>query len=162
MKDFGEVHYCLGLQVIRNRENKTIHLSQQKYIENILERFNMKICKPSFTPMEANVKLSRDMCPQTLKEKQIMAKIPYRSIVGCLVYAMICTRPDIAFAVGTVSQYFEDPDGKHWSVVKRIMRYLHGTSTHGVRYDPSTNSIATPIGRATWTAINRQPDIVFY
>ena len=69
MKDFGEVHYCLGLQVIRNRENKTIHLSQQKYIENILERFNMKNCKPSFTPMEAYVKLSRDMCPQTLKRK---------------------------------------------------------------------------------------------
>jgi hypothetical protein len=97
MKDFGEVHYCRGLQVIRNIIKGIIHLGQQTYIKYIytLERLNIQSCKPSFTPIIVNVRLSRDMCPQTLEEKQIMAKIPYRRIVGCLIYAMLCTWLDI-------------------------------------------------------------------
>lgn len=145
MKDYGEVHYCLGIQVVCNRENRTIYLNQQRNIEDILERFNMKNCKPSITPMEANIKLSKDMCPRTSEERKFMANIPYRSAVGCLVYAMVCTRPDIAFAVGTVSQFLEDPGVKHWSVVKRIMRYLHGTATHGISYSPSINEKDTQV-----------------
>ena len=56
-----------------------------------------------------------------------MAKVPYSSVVGSLMYAMICTRPDIAFAVGVVSRYMSNPGKKHWEVVKGIMRYLNGT-----------------------------------
>ena len=106
----------------------------------------MQSCKPSFTPMDANVKLSRDMCPQTLEEKQIMDKIPYRRIVGCLIYTMLCTRLDIAFVVGTVSQYLEDPSVKRWSVVKRIIRYLHGSNaTHRVHYGPGSRGEDTQV-----------------
>ena len=90
--------------------------------------------------MKANVKLSRDMFPQTLEENQIMAKKSYRRVVGCLIYTMLCTRLDIAFVVGTVSQYLEDAGVKHWSVIKQIIRYLHGpNATHGVHYGPTTN-----------------------
>lgn len=105
----------------------------------------MKNSKPAITPMEANVKLSKEMCPQTSEDKKFMSNVPYRSAVGCLVYAMVCTRPDIAFAVGAVSQFLEDPGIKHWSVVKRIMRYLHGTCTHGIHYGPRINSKDTQI-----------------
>jgi len=113
MKDYGEVHYCLGLQIIRDRKNRTIHLSQQKYIEDILKRFNMKNSKPSITSMEVNVKLSKEMCPQTSEEKKFIGTIPYQSVVGCLVYVVVCIRPNIAFAVGIVSQFLEDPEIKH-------------------------------------------------
>jgi len=63
-----------------------------------------------------------------------MANIPYCSVVGCLVYAMVCTRPNIAFAIGIINQYLEDLGIKHWSVVKGILRYLRGITTHGVSY----------------------------
>ena len=71
INDFGEVHCCLGLWVIRNRANRTIHLSQQSYLEYILKRFNMQNCKPSITPMEANVELSKKYVPSNIWREDI-------------------------------------------------------------------------------------------
>ena len=58
-----------------------------------------------------------------------MALVPYASAVGSLMYAMVCTRPDIAHAVGVVSRYMANPGKEHWEAVKWLMRYLRGTSS---------------------------------
>ena len=63
-----------------------------------------------------------------MKRKNEMQKIPYASVVGSLMYAMVCTRPDIAHAVGVVSQFLSDLGKEHWAAVKWILRYLQGTS----------------------------------
>ena len=68
------------------------------------------------------------MCPTTKEEKEGMAKVPYSSAEGSLMYAMVCTRPDIAHAVGVVSKFLENPRKEHWEAVKWILRYLRGTT----------------------------------
>jgi hypothetical protein len=70
------------------------------------------------------------MCPKTQEEIQYMSKVPYSSTVGSLMYTMVCTRPDIAHAVGVVSRYMNNLGKEHWEAVKWILRYLRGTSTH--------------------------------
>ncbi|MCO5570951.1 hypothetical protein L7F22_024681 [Adiantum nelumboides] len=78
-------------------------------------------------PLSSYVKLSKQDCPESEEEKVKMEKIPYASAVGGLMYAMIATRSDIAFAVEIVSRYMSNPDKKHWETVKGILRYLKVT-----------------------------------
>ena len=61
-----------------------------------------------------------------------MSKVPYASVVGCLMYVMICTRPDLAHAVSVVSKYMANPGKQHWDAVKWIFRYLKGTTDYGI------------------------------
>ena len=86
----------------------------------------MKSRKAFSTPLPSYVKLCLNDCPKTDAEKAEMAKVPYSFVVCSLMYAMICTRPDIAFAVGVVSRYMSNPSKKHWEAVKGITRYLNG------------------------------------
>lgn len=90
----------------------------------------MKDAKPVGTPLAAHFKLSVDLCPCDDKEKEEMSKIPYASAVGSLMYAMVCTRPDIAHSVGVVSRFLANPGKQHWQAVKWILRYLKGTSNY--------------------------------
>ena len=77
------------------------------------------------------------MSPTTEEEREYMKKVPYQSAVGSLMYAMLGTRPDIAYAVGAVSQYNSDPGKAHWIAVKRIFRYLKGTMNFSLKYKGS-------------------------
>ena len=72
------------------------------------------------------------MCPQTEAERKLMQKIPYRKVVGGLLYLVVNTWPDIAYAVSEVSKYCQDPGLRHWKAVKRILRYLKGTADYGI------------------------------
>ena len=139
MTDLGEVRYCLGLEISRDRTNRTIKIGQARYVKEILERFNMGECKPVSTPTEG--KLSNDMSPATAEERERMADIPYQNAVGSLMYAMLGTRPDIAFAVGAISWYSSNPGEAHWRAVKRVFRYLKGTSDYAIMYDGRSRKI---------------------
>ena len=134
MKDMGESSYVLGVKIVRDRAKRLLGLSQETYIKRILKHYHMQDSKPMDTSVDKSLSLSRDMCPKTSKEKEKMSKIPYASAVGSLMYAMICTRPDICYAVGLVSRYKSNPGQKHWMAVKRILRYLKGTSDYMLCY----------------------------
>ena len=123
MKDLGPTTQILGMEIARDRKAGKLWLSQEKYIERILERFNMKHAKPVSKPLAAHFKLSKRACPTIEKEKANMSTIPYSSVVGSLMYAMVCTRPDIAHSVGVVSRYLSNPGKVHWDAVKWIFRY---------------------------------------
>ena len=127
MKDMGDASHILGMRIKRDRCKKLIYLSQSEYIDKVLKRFNMERGKALSTPLPPYVKLSKKDCPKSEEEKAEMAKVPYSSAVGSLMYAMIATRPDIAFAVGVTSRYMSNPGKKHWEAVKGVMRYLNGT-----------------------------------
>jgi hypothetical protein len=116
------------MEITHDRKNKKLWLSQEKYIERVLERFNMKGAKPVSSPLGNHFKLSKRACPTTQEEKDKMANVPYASAVGSLMYAMVCTRPDIAQAVGVVSRYLSNPGRDHWEAVKWILKYLRGSS----------------------------------
>ena len=103
MKDMGEARYVLGVKIIRDRAKRLLGLSQETYIKKMLERYHMQDSKPMDTPVEKSLSLSLDMSPKTPEEKEKMSKVPYVNAVGSLMYAMMCTRPDICYAVGLVS-----------------------------------------------------------
>ncbi|KAL4337997.1 hypothetical protein AHAS_Ahas12G0166100 [Arachis hypogaea] len=127
MKDLGPANKILGMQIHRDKKDRKIWLSQKNYLKKILQRFNMQECKPISTPLPMNFKLSSSMCPSSEAERMEMSRVPYASAVGSLMYAMICTRPDIAQAVAVVSRFMADSGKEHWNVVKRILKYIKGT-----------------------------------
>ncbi|CAL1361567.1 unnamed protein product [Linum trigynum] len=128
MKDLGPAKQILGVRIVRDRGAKKIWLSQEKYIEKVLQRFHMDNAKAVSCPLANHFTLTSKQSPSTEKEKAEMDKIPYASAVGSLMYAMVCTRPDIAHAVGVVSRFLSKPGKEHWEAVKWILRYLRGSS----------------------------------
>jgi hypothetical protein len=128
MKDLGEARKILGIEIVRDRNEKKLYLSQEKYVEKVLRRFSMDKAKAVSIPLASHFKLSHKLCPSTDEEKLSMKNIPYSSAVGSLMYAMVCTRPDIAHVVGMVSRYLSNPGKVHWEAVKWVMRYLRGSS----------------------------------
>lgn len=89
------------------------------------------------TPLALHFRLNCSQCPTTKKEKYEMVKIPYASAVGCLMYAIVLTRPNIAHAINVVSKYMASPGKEYWKTVKWIIRYLNGTLNSGLVYDRS-------------------------
>ncbi|GJZ83098.1 retrotransposon protein, putative, ty1-copia subclass [Tanacetum coccineum] len=98
MKDLGEAAYILGIKIYRDRSKRLIGLSQSAYIDKILKKFNMHNSKKGYLPMEVKHELSNEMCASTPEEVAYMKKVPYASAVGSIMYAVRCTRPDVAFA----------------------------------------------------------------
>ena len=137
MKDLGRLHYCLGIEIVW-RDDGTCMFNQSKYIENVLERYNMKDCKPVSTPINSGTKLTKEMSPKTEKEISEMNLVPYRSAVGSLIYLVTGTRPDIAVAVGETAKYSNNPGKQHWMAVKRILRYLKETINFGIECNPKS------------------------
>eukprot|EP00253_Pinus_taeda_P015319 PITA_15319 len=90
--------------------------------------------KPVKVPIPVNVKLSAKQCPKTQEEEEDMSHVPYASAVDSVMYAMVCTIPDIAHAVGILSRFMSEPGKEHWTTVKRVFRYLRCTSDYGLCY----------------------------
>ncbi|GJY08330.1 retrovirus-related pol polyprotein from transposon TNT 1-94 [Tanacetum coccineum] len=134
MKDLGAARKILGMEIILDRQHGKLFLSQKSYIEKIISRFGMSSAKSVNTPFSANFRLSTAYAPQSEAEIEYMSRIPYASAVGSLMYVMVCTRPDIAHAMSVVSRYMAHPGKEHWNAVKRIFRYLKGTSDVGLIY----------------------------
>ena len=105
MKDLGEVNYILVIKLLRDRKNRVLALSQASYIDKIAAKFGMENSKKGLLPFKHGICLSKGQSPKTPKEKELMRKKPYASAVSSLMYAMICTRLDICYAVGIVSRY---------------------------------------------------------
>jgi len=125
--DLGPVKSILGIRIERDRAARSISLSQPGYIQSILDDFNMHDCNPVSTPMEENIKLSVRMCPVDAEKKAQMAKVPYRELIGKLIYLAVATRPDISYAIGVLCRFVENPGPEHWGAAKRVLRYLKGS-----------------------------------
>ena len=94
----------------------------------------MQESKPVKVPIPVGAKLSAEQCPTTQEEVEDMSHVPYASVVGSFMYVMVCTRPDIAHAVGVLSRYMSKPGKEHWTTVKRVFRYLRGTTDFAICY----------------------------
>jgi hypothetical protein len=105
MKDLGASNFIFGMEIKVDRKKRKLWLNKRKYVETILQRFNMKECKPIKVPIPVGVKLSVDQCPKTWEEEEDMSHVPYASAFGSLMYSMVCTRLDIGHAVGVLSRY---------------------------------------------------------
>ena len=127
ISDLGELTWLLGLKIERDRQARTITLSQMAYIDTILARFQMQDAKSAQTPMNPGTVLSIDQCPSTHAECEDMKDVPYQQAIGSLMYAAVSTRPDIAFSVSILSQFMRNPGRAHWEAVKQVIRYLKAT-----------------------------------
>ena len=137
MKDLGDASFVLGIQIHRDRSWGILGLSQRNYIEKVLKRFGMQKCKFGDTPVAKGDKFSLKQCPKGNLEIQEMQKIPYASVVGSLMYAQVCTRPDVAYIVGGLGRYLSNPGMDHWKATKRVMRYLKRTKYYMLTYKMS-------------------------
>lgn len=120
LTDLGNLHYFLKIEVKRNSDGLVV--LQAKYAADIIKRTNMSNCKPINTPLSSVDKLSATEGDPLGPEDSTN----YRSVVGALQYLTL-TRPDISFAVNKVCQFLHAPTTIHWTAVKRILRYIHGT-----------------------------------
>ncbi|GJR34523.1 zinc finger, CCHC-type containing protein [Tanacetum coccineum] len=125
MKDMGEADVILGIRI--KRENKGLTITQSHYIEKILKKFNCEGCGPVSTPMEAGIKLM----PHVGKP---VNQLEYSRAIGCLMYAMTSTRPDIAYVVEKLSRFTSNPSNHHWEAITRVFRYLKKTMNYGLSY----------------------------
>jgi hypothetical protein len=132
MSDLGLVNFYLGMTVTRDRINRTLRLGQQAYLTKVLRDFGMEDCNPAVTPMDSNgsnlVPAPKDY---TASQDEIKE---YQRAIGSLMYAMLGSRPDIAFAVSMVSRFASNPTAEHMKAVKRILRYLKGTLNYQLTY----------------------------
>ena len=99
MKDLGEATYILGVKIYRDRLRRLLGLSQSTYIDKVIKRFNMEESKRGFLTMRHGISLSKEICPSTRQEKERMSKIPYALTAGFIMYAMLCTRLDVSYAL---------------------------------------------------------------
>jgi len=150
MTDLGDIHFCLGIRIDRNRQEGWIRLSQEQYVRDILERYNMTGCKKQATPMETGMRLTSGGDQPEGDEAGDMSRVPYASAVGSLMYAMLGTRPDLAFSVSVVSRYTSNPRHEHWAATKRIMRYLAATPTMGLTYRRGGDVVLTGYSDSDW------------
>ena len=132
MSDLGPVNFYLGMTVTRDRPNRTLRLGQKSYLTKILRDFGMEDCKTSVTPMDANgsnlVSAPKGYIASSVDIKE------YQRLIGSLMYAMLGSRPDIAFAVSMVSRFASNPTPEHVTAAKRILRYLRGTLDYQLTY----------------------------
>ena len=105
MKDLGEETYILGIIVYRDKSKRLLGLSKSTYIDKMLKKFSIEQSKRGFIPIIHGTTLSKSMCPQTQDERTHMSKIPYASAIGYIMYAMICTRLDVSYALSVMSKY---------------------------------------------------------
>jgi hypothetical protein len=137
MSDLGLLRYYLGLEVTQSEAGITV--CQSAYAAKILETAGLTGCKPSCTPMEPRLKLSK------LSSSPAVDPTHYRSIVGSLRY-LVNLRPDLAYSVGYVSRFMEGPTTEHLAVVKRVLRYIAGTLGHGCHYQRRKKEQAVLVG----------------
>lgn len=125
VKDLGLARHCLGVEI--NQENGEIELSQQRYIKDLLKKFNMEESNPVNTPSDSQAKL-----PDGNRNRREGEEKPFRQLIGSLMYLAVATRPDITFTVNRLSQFNEKYQDIHWSAAKRVLRYLRGTQNYGL------------------------------
>ncbi|XP_041007933.1 uncharacterized mitochondrial protein AtMg00810-like [Juglans microcarpa x Juglans regia] len=126
LKDLGPLHYFLGIKVIHNSFG--LHLSQSKYIVDLLHHTRMLGVNPCATPLPTGAKLSE------LEGEPLQDATEYRQVVDALQYCTL-TRPDISFPMNQLCQFMHQSTTAHWSVAKRVLRYLKGFLHHGLVYD---------------------------
>ena len=126
MTDLGKMKYFLGVEVIQNSSG--IFITQRKYAKEILKKFGMESSNPTKTPMVPRFKLIKDEGGTQIYSTQ------YKKIIGSLMYLTV-SRPDLMYVMSLVSRYMERATTLHMTVVKRILRYLKGTTELGICYN---------------------------
>ena len=137
----GELSYFLGLQI--RQLDDGIFITQAKYAKNLVKKFGLDKVKHCDTPMSTTLKLSKDASGKSVDQTL------YRGMIGSLLY-LTTSRPDISFSVRVCARYQSDPKESHLSSVKRVIRFVNGTSNFGIWYSFDTNPSLVGYSDADW------------
>ncbi|QRW08769.1 Retrovirus-related Pol polyprotein from transposon TNT 1-94 [Ceratobasidium sp. AG-Ba] len=137
MRDMGELGHFLGYRVTCDRAKRTINISQDAYIKNLIDHAGLADANPTTIPLPAGTQLERYTGPPV--------DFPYARHIGGILYATLATRPDAAYANQHLSQFNSNPGPKHIAGLKSLFRYLWGTLDYGLTYTGLETS-AQPVG----------------
>ena len=131
ISNLGDATFCVGIAISRDRAACTVSLSQTALIDRVVSTFGQAEAYPISTPMDSNVQLRRPTSDESLSASELsaLAELPYRSLVGSLMYLAVGTRPDISYAVSKLTQFLDCYRHSHWAAALRVVRYLKGTRT---------------------------------
>ena len=146
MADMGPISFYLGPKVERDREKKTFKLSQPAYIDKVLTRFHLDKANPVNTPMKESALLQQ----RTDGEASASEKERYQGMTGSLMFSMVETRPDIAFATSVASRYTKNPSHQHIEAVKTILRYMKGSKQRGITYGGQEKLLVEGYSDSDW------------
>jgi hypothetical protein len=141
MTDLGLMSYFLGMEV--KQSNDGIFICQTKYAKQILKKFHMESCKSTSTPMNLKEKFNKNDGTNKVNEGL------YRSLIGCLMY-LTATRFDIAFVVSLLSHFIQCASELHLQVAKRIVRYIKGTISYGIKFSHLQNFMLHGYSDSDW------------
>jgi len=128
-RDLGSAEYFLGMRIERRRAARTLKLTQERLATELVEKYGLADGKKKTTPMSVALKLRAG-----IGEPLDRGSYDYASLVGSLLYLSVCTRPDIAFAVGVLSKFMANPTTAHWHAAKAVLRYVAGSIGTGITY----------------------------
>jgi hypothetical protein len=140
LRNLGPTTFQLGVKIMRKCSQRTLHLSQRCYTQDLLKRYGFIDSSPVLTPMDPSVSLTSVYPLSTPEDKAFMRTVPYVSAVGTLMYLAIATRLDIAFAVGMLCCFMAHPGPEHWKAIKHLFRYLRGTIDYQLTYAPDASA----------------------
>ncbi|XP_060200219.1 uncharacterized mitochondrial protein AtMg00810-like [Lycium barbarum] len=155
MKDLGELKYFLGIEFARSSKGITMH--KRKYALELTSEAGLAASKPANTPIDINVKLTSRQYDETIKDKVYIEEDPltdqsgYHRLIRKLLYLTV-TRPDISFAVQTLSQFLQDPKKSHMDVALRIMRYIKKQPGQGLLLSSKFRNEITEFCDADWAS----------
>ncbi|GAA0149902.1 transmembrane signal receptor [Lithospermum erythrorhizon] len=141
MSMIGELKYFLGIQI--NQTKESIFITQSKYAKNLVKRFGLETASSKRTPLATHVKITKDEGGVSVDVSK------YRSMIGSLLY-LTASRPDISHSVGICARFQADPKEIHLNLVKRIIKYVHGTLNYGLLYSFDTNKALVGYSDADW------------
>ena len=151
-KDLGKLSYFLGMKIEQNELNGSVWIGQCAYTESLLNKLGMEDCKPVSTPVDISSKLAH-----ATDEDDSIDQQRYQSAIGSLMYLSVSTRPDISYAVSSLARFSSKPTKEHWTALKRLLRYLKGTTKYGILYTKGGASKCIGFSDADWAGdINDQ------
>ena len=148
MKNLGELKHFVGIRVQQTAQG--IKISQSEYIEKILEHFRMGTCNEAKLPQPSSVKLSsRTGSPRDESERLAMSKLPYRQLIGSLLY-LFGTIPEICFCVILLSSFVADPGFSHWNAALYVLKYLKRVMYNQLIFLPNQTPVITAFADSDW------------
>jgi hypothetical protein len=131
MKDLSEASFILGIEIHRDRRNGVFRLSQKAYLEKVLKKFSMHACNPMPAPIVKGDKYDSFQSLRNQYEIDQMKSISYASAVESLMYAQVCTLPDLTFVIGMLGRYQKNPGINHWNGIKKNLKiYIRYKGSH--------------------------------
>ena len=160
--DNGPIQWFLGFGIKRNRAARTISINQHAYIVAMVDKFKLTNARRVTTPMEHGAQFTKEQGPSTPTQAMHMRGIPYAEVIGSVLWPVVVSRPDAAYAVGVLSQFIQNPGQAHWEALKRVIVYLGCTKDLWLTFGGHTKTLVEGYCDADWAGQKHRHSISGY